>query len=133
MIGLLTGAVIGAGIGMLLAPEGRLGDCEAPSASRPATLVTRRRTSTARASDHAGEWAGKGREFVERAREAVARGAEEVRGYAGAGTGTGTTAPGRAPARASARSAQARAAAISVVRSLARVPEAPKASGPRRL
>jgi gas vesicle protein len=90
MMGLLTGTVLGAGLGMLLAPKagselrGTIGE-QARNIGNKASEHYRR------ASDHAGEWAGKGREFVDRAREVVSRGAEEARGFAGAGTGSGNT------------------------------------------
>ena len=99
MMGLLTGTVLGAGLGMLLAPKagselrGSLGE-QARHLGNVANEQYRR------ASDSATGWAEKGREFVDKAREAVSRGADEARGYAagttgstytGTGTGTGTT------------------------------------------
>jgi len=88
MMGLLTGTVLGAGLGMLLAPKagselrGALGD-QARNFGSKASQGYRR------ASDSAGDWAEKGREFVDKAREAVSRGAEEARGAASGSTGTG--------------------------------------------
>ena len=95
MMGLLTGTVLGAGLGMLLAPKagaelrGALGD-QARNISNIASEQYRK------ASESAGDWADKGREFVDKARETVARGAEEARGYAGQATGggAGTSSPG---------------------------------------
>jgi gas vesicle protein len=96
MMGLLTGTVLGAGLGMLLAPKagselrGSLGE-QARHLSNVANEQYRR------ASESTTGWAEKGREFVDKARDAVSRGAEEARGYAGAttgssfGGGTGTT------------------------------------------
>ena len=95
MMGLLTGTVLGAGLGMLLAPRagselrGSIGE-QARHLGHVANEQYRR------ASDSASGWAEKGREFVDKAREAVSRGSEEARGYAGATTGstysgTGTT------------------------------------------
>jgi len=89
MMGLLTGTVLGAGLGMLLAPRagselrGQLGE-QARNLANTASEQYRR------ASEQAGGWAEKGREFVDKAREAVNRGAEEARGYAGATTGSST-------------------------------------------
>lgn len=84
MLGLLTGTVLGAGLGMLLAPR-------AGSEIRGAIGQQARRFGSTvseqyrRATEQATEWAG-------RAREAVSRGAEQVRGYGTAATGTtGTT------------------------------------------
>ena len=87
MMGLLTGTVLGAGLGMLLAPKagselrGALGE-QARNFSNIASEGYRK------ASESAGGWADKGREFVDKARDAVSRGAEEARGYAGATTGS---------------------------------------------
>ena len=87
VMGLLTGAVLGAGIGMLLAPKagnelrGSLGE-QARNLGNMASEQYRK------ASNTAGGWAERGREFVDKARDAVQRGAEETRGYAGATTGS---------------------------------------------
>jgi gas vesicle protein len=82
MMGLLTGTVLGAGLGMLLAPKagaelrGQLGE-QARNIGNAASEQYRK------ASESASGWAEKGREMVSQAREAVSRGAEEARGYAG--------------------------------------------------
>ena len=87
MMGLLTGTVLGAGLGMLLAPKagselrGAIGD-QARNLGNMASEQYRR------ASEQAGGLAEKGREFVDKARDAVSRGVEEARGYAGATTGS---------------------------------------------
>ncbi len=93
MMGLLTGTVLGAGLGMLLAPKagtelrGAIGE-QARNLSNKASEQYRR------ASESAGPWVEKGREIVNQAKDAVSRGAEETRGYTGATTGStfgGTT------------------------------------------
>jgi len=91
MMGLLTGTVLGAGLGMLLAPKagselrGVIGE-QARNLSNAATEQYKK------ASENASGWAERGREFVDKAREAVNRGAEEARGYATGTTGaSGTT------------------------------------------
>jgi gas vesicle protein len=87
MMGLLTGTVLGAGLGMLLAPRagselrGQLGE-QARNLANTASEQYRR------ATEQAGGWAEKGREFVDKARETAGRGTEEARGYAGATTGS---------------------------------------------
>jgi gas vesicle protein len=87
MMGLLTGTVLGAGLGMLLAPKagaelrGQLGE-QARNLSNAASEQYRR------ASEQASGWADKGREFVNQAKDTVQRGVEEARGYAGATTGS---------------------------------------------
>jgi gas vesicle protein len=94
MMGLLTGTVLGAGLGMLLAPKagaelrGQIGE-QAKNLGNLAADQYRR------AGETASGLAGRGREMVDRAREAVTRGAEEARSYTGgttgSGFGTGTT------------------------------------------
>ena len=87
MMGLLTGTVLGAGLGMLLAPKagselrGAIGE-QARNWGNMASEQYRR------ATENASGWAERGREFVDRAREAVQRGADEARGYAGGTTGS---------------------------------------------
>jgi hypothetical protein len=93
MMGLLTGTVLGAGLGMLLAPKagselrGALGEQARHFGSKASEQYRK-------ASETAGSWAGKGREAVERARDSATGGGSETRGYAGASTGsTGSTGP----------------------------------------
>jgi gas vesicle protein len=93
MMGLLTGTVLGAGLGMLLAPKagselrGAIGE-QARNLSNVASEQYKK------ASDNATGWAERGREFVDKARDAVNRGAEEARGYATGTTGSSYGAPG---------------------------------------
>jgi gas vesicle protein len=81
MLGLLTGTVLGAGLGMLLAPKagaelrGAIGD-QAKTWSNVANEQYKK------ASEAAGTWAEQGRDLVNKAREAVSRGADEARSYA---------------------------------------------------
>jgi gas vesicle protein len=91
MMGLLTGTVLGAGLGMLLAPRAgaeirdQIGE-QARNFGHKASDQYRKATETAT------EWAERGREFVDRARDAVSRGAEQAREYAAGTTGeTGTS------------------------------------------
>ena len=98
MMGLITGTVLGAGLGMLLAPKagselrGAIGE-QARNFGNMASEQYRKASDIAsegyrKASDAASGWTDKGREFVDRARDAVSRGAEEARGYAGGTTGS---------------------------------------------
>jgi gas vesicle protein len=88
MMGLLTGTVLGAGLGMLLAPK-------AGSELRGAIGEQARNLSNAaseqykQARETAGTWAERGREMVDKARDAVQRGADEARNYASGSTGSG--------------------------------------------
>jgi gas vesicle protein len=89
MMGLLTGAVLGAGLGMLLAPKagnelrGALGE-------QARNLGTKASEQYRRASETASGWADRGREFVDRAKDAAQRGVEEARTYANQTTGGNT-------------------------------------------
>lgn len=88
MMGLLTGTVIGAGLGMLLAPKAGA-DLRGQVAEQARSLGTKATEQFNRASEAASGWAERGRDMVNQAREAVNRGAEEARGYAGTTTGSG--------------------------------------------
>ena len=99
MMGLLTGTVLGAGLGMLLAPKAGA-ELRGQVAEQAKNLGNYAADQYKKAGDTATEWAGKGREMVDRAREAVSRGAEEARSYTGStpsgssSFGTGTTGSG---------------------------------------
>ena len=96
VMGLIAGTVLGAGLGMLLAPKagselrGAIGD-QARNFGNKASEQYRR------ASESASGWAEKGREFVNQARDAVSRTAEETRGYAGGTTGSSYSSPSSSP------------------------------------
>jgi gas vesicle protein len=85
MMGLLTGTVLGAGLGMLLAPKagtelrGQLGE-------QARNIGTKATDQYRKASETASGWAERGRDLVGQARDAINRGADE--GYAGATTGS---------------------------------------------
>ena len=102
MMGLLTGTVLGAGLGMLLAPKagselrGALGE-------QARNLGHVAQEQYKRASESATTWADKGRDLVDRTREAVNRGAEEAREYTGSSGATdysGSTGPSSTTGRA---------------------------------
>ena len=90
MMGLLTGTVLGAGLGMLLAPKagselrGALGE-QARNFSNVASEQYKHARETA------GTWAERGREMVDKARDAVSRGADEARNYASGSSSYGNT------------------------------------------
>ena len=87
MIGLLTGTVLGAGLGMLLAPKAG-SDLRGAIGEQARNLGNTASEQYKKASDAAGEWAERGREMVDKAREAVTRGADEARSYASGTTGS---------------------------------------------
>lgn len=87
MMGLLTGTVLGAGLGILLAPKAG-SELRGQIGAQARTFGHKASEQYRRASDHASGWAEKGKDFVDRAREAVSRGADEARGYASATSGS---------------------------------------------
>jgi gas vesicle protein len=93
MMGLLTGIVLGAGLGMLLAPKAG-SEMRGVIGEQARNLGNKASDGYRKASESAGGWAEKGREFVDKARDAVSRGAEEARGYAGSTPGTGSSSYG---------------------------------------
>jgi gas vesicle protein len=91
MMGLLAGTVLGAGLGMLLAPKagselrGQIGE-------QARTLGNKASEQYRRASETASGWAERGREMVDKARESMSHtGADSTRGYPTGTTGYGTT------------------------------------------
>ena len=97
VIGLLTGTVLGAGLGMLFAPKA--GSQLRSQIADQAGNLAQNATNTAqegykRASETAGEWADKGREYYGKAREAVTRGADEAERYVRDAQDTASGMPG---------------------------------------
>ena len=87
MMGLLTGAVLGVGLGLLLAPKAGT-ELRGTIGEQARNLGNRASEQYRRASETANQWADKGRDAVGKVREAAARGADEARDYAGATTGS---------------------------------------------
>ena len=94
IMGLLAGTVLGAGLGMLLAPKAGT-ELRGQVAEQARTFGTKASEQYRRAGETATAWAERGREAVNQAREAAQHGAEEARSYTGATTGgsynTGST------------------------------------------
>jgi gas vesicle protein len=90
MMGLLTGTVLGAGLGMLLAPKAG-SELRGAIGEQARTWGNAASDQYKRASEAAGTWAERGREMVDKARDAVNRGAEEARNYASGTTGSSHT------------------------------------------
>jgi gas vesicle protein len=86
-MGLLTGTVLGAGLGMLLAPKAGA-DLRGQIGEQARHFGSVASEQYKKASETASTWAEKGREYASQARETVAKTAEEARGYAGATTGS---------------------------------------------
>jgi gas vesicle protein len=105
VMGLLTGTVLGAGLGMLFAPKSG-SELRSQVAEQAGNLANTASEGYRRASEAAGSWAEKGRETYDRARDAVGRGAEEAQRYvreatsdhsAMGGTSTSTSSMGSQP------------------------------------
>jgi gas vesicle protein len=116
VIGLLTGTVLGAGLGMLFAPKAGA-ELRNQLSEKAGNLANTASDGYRRASEAAGEWAEKGRDMAEKGkelgrdvaekgkefgrdvydktREAVSRGTEEAQRYVREATSTtpGTTTP----------------------------------------
>jgi gas vesicle protein len=92
VMGLLTGTVLGAGLGMLFAPKSG-SELRNQLSEQAGSVRDTASEGYRRASETAGEWA-------EKAREAVSRGADEAQRYAREATGavgsagTGSSTPG---------------------------------------
>jgi gas vesicle protein len=91
VMGLLTGTVLGAGLGMLFAPKSgselrsQLSE-QAGNLANTASEGYRKAAENAgqwaqSGKEAAGEWAGRGRELYDKAKDAVNRGAEEAQRY----------------------------------------------------
>jgi gas vesicle protein len=78
--GLLTGTVLGAGLGMLFAPRAG-SELRHQITDQAGNLANTASEGYRRASETAGQWAEKGRDVVGKAREAVTRGVDEAQRY----------------------------------------------------
>jgi len=80
VMGLLTGTVLGAGLGMLFAPKAG-SELRNQISSQAGNLANTASEGVRRAQETAGDWADRGREMYDKARDAVSRGADEARNY----------------------------------------------------
>src|SRR5215813_12754776 len=92
VMGLLTGTVLGAGLGILFAPKSG-SDLRNQISEQAGSLANTASEGYRRATETAGDWADRGRDLVDKAKDAVSRGAEEAQRYAREATGSGTAAP----------------------------------------
>jgi gas vesicle protein len=81
VIGLLTGTVLGAGLGMLFAPKSG-SELRGQISEQAGHLKNAASEQYKRASETASGWAEKGREVYDKARDAVSKGSEEAQRYA---------------------------------------------------
>jgi gas vesicle protein len=80
VMGLLTGTVLGAGLGMLFAPKAG-SEIRNQLSEQASNLANTASEGYRRASETAGDLANKGRDFYDKARGAVSKGAEEAQRY----------------------------------------------------
>jgi len=80
VMGLLTGTVLGAGLGMLFAPKSG-SELRNQISEQAGSLANTASEGYRKASETAGEWAERGRDAYDKARDAVARGADEAQRY----------------------------------------------------
>lgn len=92
VMGLLTGTVLGAGLGMLFAPKSG-SELRNQISEQAGNLANTASEGYRRATEAAGEWADRGREVYDKARDAVSRGAEEAQRYVRDATGGSTASP----------------------------------------
>lgn len=95
VMGLLTGTVLGAGLGMLFAPKSG-SELRNQISEQAGSLANTASEGYRRATEAAGDWADRGREMYDKARDAASRGIDEAQRYvreATSGvTGSGSTA-----------------------------------------
>jgi gas vesicle protein len=80
VMGLLTGTVLGAGLGMLFAPKAG-SDLRNQISEQAGTLANQASEGVRKVTDSAGDWADRGRDLYGKAKDAVARGADEAQSY----------------------------------------------------
>ena len=78
VMGVLTGAVIGAGLGLLFAPKAG-SELREELSAQANDLANQASKGYKRATKTAGEWADSGREMYGQARDVVTRGADQAR------------------------------------------------------
>lgn len=80
VMGLLTGAVLGVGLGMLFAPKSG-SELRSQLSDQAGNVADQASEGYRRASESASQWAERGREVYNKASEAVAKGAQEAQKY----------------------------------------------------
>src|SRR5438128_4456811 len=80
VMGLLTGTVLGAGLGMLFAPKAG-SELRDQISDQAGNIANQASEGYRKASESAGQWAEKGRDVYNKASEAVAKGAEDAQKY----------------------------------------------------
>jgi len=87
VMGLLTGTVLGAGLGMLFAPKSG-SELRNQLSEQAGTIANTASDGYRRAAETAGEWAGRGRDMYGKAVDAASRGVDEAQRYIKDAAGT---------------------------------------------
>ena len=80
VMGLLTGTVLGAGLGMLFAPKAG-SELRNQLTEQAGNLASQAQDGIRKVSENAGEWADRGRDMYGKAKDAVVKGADEAQKY----------------------------------------------------
>jgi gas vesicle protein len=80
VMGLLTGTVLGAGLGMLFAPRAG-SELRNQISEQAGNLANKTSEGYRKATETASDWADRGREVYDKAKDAVSRGADEAQKY----------------------------------------------------
>src|SRR4030095_2349864 len=107
VMGLLTGTVLGAGLGMLFAPKAG-SELRNQLSEQAGNLANTASEGVRRAQESATQLADRGRELYDKARDAVSRGADEAQPYARCATSPASGRGARSPAPARRRRSTAR-------------------------
>lgn len=89
-IGLLTGTVLGVGLGMLFAPKAG-SELRSQLSDQAGNVANQASKGYRRASESAGQWAERGREVYNKASEAVVKGAQDAQKYVRETAGSATS------------------------------------------
>jgi gas vesicle protein len=93
VMGLLTGTVLGAGLGMLFAPKAG-SELRSQLSDQAGSIANTASEQYRRATEAAGDLADRGREMYDKARDAVAKGTDEAQRYVREVTGSATSSSG---------------------------------------
>jgi gas vesicle protein len=92
VMGLLTGTVLGAGLGMLFAPKSG-SELRGQISEQANNFANQAQDQYRKVSEAAGDIADRGREMYDKARDAVSRGADEAQRYVRESTSSGPSSP----------------------------------------
>ena len=87
VMGLLTGTVLGAGLGMLFAPKAG-SELRNQLTEQAGNLASQAQDGIRKVGENAGDWADRGRDIYGKAKDAVVKGADEAQKYVRDNAGT---------------------------------------------